>query len=234
MFRLSLIAFLLCLVPAVAAATVVDCGRAEELYQSGKYPEARDEFTRLLEDFATASKDSNDYRNYRELAYIYDRLADCCFTQRDWPMLKLYMDGMLEVTYAEQNLVESQLSGAIASGVARATASYLYDRVDESVRITSITPLKRSLALLLLDSEGQGTVGEGAIHEYQRLAAAMVNVLEVDEGYYELNIPRLEQRIDEFSEIHAGIEALGDLEALWNKYPPPTRIEDAPASPNDK
>jgi len=221
------------LMPTVAAATVVDSAHAEQLYKSGDYEEAREAFLDLLDEFSAVSKDSTDYRAYRELAYIYDRLSDCCFTQRDWPMLKLYMDGMLEVTYAEQNLVENQLSGAIASGVARATASYLYDRVDESVRITSIVPLKRSLALLLLDSDGEGNGGDGAIHQYQCLAAAMVNVLEVDSGFYELNVPRLEQKIEEFTNIHAEIEKLGDLEELWLKYPPPTRVEGAPAGPND-
>lgn len=212
---------LLGLVPAPATAKVVDSTHAEGLYQAGDYPGARDEFLTLLNDFATASKDSTDYRSYRELAYIYDRLADCCFTQRDWPLLKLYLDGMLEVTYAEQNLVENQLAGAMASGVATATAGYLYDRVDESVRITSIIPLKRSLALVLFDSDGTGPAAESAILEYQRLAAAMVSVLEIDEGYYALNIARLEQRIDEFTAIHAAIEELTDLEALWAKYPPP-------------
>lgn len=220
--RIAILLILLAwLVPAVAGAAVVDSTHAEALYQSGDYPGAQAEFLALLSDFAATSKDSSDYRSYRELAYIYDRLADCSFTQRDWPMLKLYLDGMLEVTYAEQNLVENQLSGAIAGGVAKATASYLYDRVDESVRITSIIPLKRSLALLLYDSDGQGPSSAGAIHEYQLLAAAMVSVLEIDEGYYALNIARLEQKIDEFTEIHAAIEELTDLEALWAKYPPP-------------
>ena len=207
----------------VVCAAVVDSSHAEQLYQSGNYQEAYREFLDLLTEFSETSKDSKDYRSYRELAYIYDRLADCSFTERDWPSLKLYMDGMLEVTTVEANLVENQLSGAIAAGVAQATASYLYERVDESVRITSIVPLKRSLALYLLDSNGKGHIGETAIREYQRMAALMVGVMEVDEGYYTINIAKLEQKVDDFSAIHTRIEDLGDIEKLWEKYPVPSR-----------
>ena len=105
----------------------------------------------MVTEFGAASKDSNDYRSYRELAYYYDRLADCCFTQRDWPALKLYLDGLLEVTQVEMNLVENQLTGALMSGVARSAASYLIDRADESTRLNLLAQLKRSIGLVLLD-----------------------------------------------------------------------------------
>lgn len=219
MVRALLLAFLVWLAPLLAQATVVDASRAEELYQSGDFKAAREEFARVVEEFGAASKDSSDYRSYRELAYYYDRLADCCFTQRDWPALKLYLDGLLEVTQVEQNLVESQLTGALASGVARATASYLIDRADESTRLNLLAQLKRSIGLILFDSRSEGAAGRGAIHQYQLMAAALVGVIETDEGYLQLNIARLEQDIDKFDQIHAELRQLADLAALWEKYP---------------
>ena len=214
------LAIVLCFLPATGLASIVDATDAEKLYQVGKYKEARAEFIQLLEEFGAASKDSSDYRSYRELAYLYDRLADCSFTQRDWPALKLYLDGLHEVTSVELNLVEGQLSGALLSGVATATAQYLYDRVDESVRLNSIVQIKRSIGLILLDTNGDGDIGKSAIGQYQTLAAALVSVLEVSDGLYLLDVPRLEQNLSEFDAIHADVEQLADLEALWQKYQP--------------
>lgn len=219
MLRLTLIALILWLIPLLAQATVVDASHAEELYQSGDFKGAREEFARVVAEFGAASKDSNDYRSYRELAYYYDRLADCCFTQRDWPALRLYLDGLLEVTQVELNLVENQLTGALASGVARSAASYLIDRADESTRLNLLAQLKRSIGLVLLDSNGEGGAGRGAIHQYQLMAAALVGVIESDEGYLELNIARLEQDISKFDEIHTELRTLADLASLWEKYP---------------
>jgi tetratricopeptide (TPR) repeat protein len=219
MHRLALLITVLWLLPLAARATVVDASRAEELYKSGDFKAAREEFSRVVAEFGAASKDSNDYRSYRELAYYYDRLADCCFTQRDWPALKMYLDGLLEVTQVEKNLVESQLTGALASGVARSAASYLVDRADESARLGLLAQLKRSIGLVLLDNGGEGPGGRAAIHQYQLMAAALVGVIEVDEGYMQLNIARLEQDIDKFDSIHQELRTLADLAKLWEKYP---------------
>lgn len=220
--RLILITVLLWLMPLLAQATVVDASRAEELYKSGDFQAAREEFARVVAEFGAASKDSNDYRSYRELAYYYDRLADCCFTQRDWPALKLYLDGLLEVTQVELNLVENQLTGALASGVARSAASYLIDRADESTRLNLLAQLKRSIGLVLLDSNGEDGAGRGAIHQYQLMAAALAGVIECDEGYLTLNIARLEQEISKFDAIHTELRSLADLAKLWEMYPPRT------------
>jgi len=219
MHRLVILTLLIWLVPLLAQATVVDASRAEELYKSGDFKAAREDFSRVVAEFGAASKDSNDYRSYRELAYYYDRLADCCFTQRDWTALKMYLDGLLEVTQVEQNLVESQLTGALASGVARSAASYLVDRADESARLSLLAQLKRSIGLVLLDTGGEGAGGRAAIHQYQLMAATLVSVIEVDEGYMQLNIARLEQDIDKFDSIHQELRTLADLAKLWEKYP---------------
>ena len=51
------------------------------------------------------------------------------------------------------------------------------------------------------------------------MAAALVGVIESDEGYLELNIARLEQEIDKFDAIHTELRTLADLAKLWEKYP---------------
>lgn len=201
------------------AATVVDATGAEALYQAGDFKGARAAFLIALDEFGAASKDSSDYRSYRELGYLYDRLADCCFTQRDFKGLKLYLDGLLEVSQSELNLVEGQLSGALMSGIAQATARYLSDRVDDAVRLSSIARIKRSIGLILLDTGGEGRVGEEAIHQYQLLAQASDGVIETDRGLLELNVGRLEQKLDKFEGVQLAVEGLVDLEELWLKYP---------------
>ena len=223
---------LLCTIPLCAAASVVDATAAEQAYQSGDFAAAKDGFTAAVSQFRAASKDSGDYRVYREAMYLYDRLADCSFTQRDWPALKLYMDGLMVVGESELNLAQTQLSGALASGIAYATAEYLRERVDESVRIASIIQLKRSLSLLLLDSQGEGATGEAAIAQYQALAAALQGVVTLQDGYYVLDVPTLEKKLDQFDAIFGELEKLGDMQALWKKYPPEGSADaDKPAQP---
>lgn len=213
---------------STAAASVVDASAAEAAYRSGDFKTAREGFLAAVAQFRDASKDSADYRVYREAMYLYDRLADCSFTQRDWPALKLYMDGLMVVGESELNLAQTQLSGALASGVAYATANYLTARVDESVRVASIIQLKRSLSLLLLDSGGAGPTAEAAIAQYQQLAAALQGVITIEDGAYALNVAMLEQRLEQFDAIFAALEELGDMQALWQKYPPEGAADIAP------
>jgi hypothetical protein len=209
-----------CCAPLAARASVVDASAAEAAYQAGDYVKARELFTDAVEQFRTASKDSGDYLVYREASYLYDRLADCAFVKRDWPGLKQYCDGLLVVSLSERNLIQEQLSGALASGIATASARYLAKRLDESVRIHTIVQAKRSIALILLDSNGTGAAGDGAIAQYQQLALACKGVYELDHGLYTLDIPKLEQRLDQFDAVLEKINELGDINELWAKYPP--------------
>lgn len=207
--------------PVTARDTVVDSSQAEATYRSGNYKQARAEFAALFEQFRTTpSKDSDDYRTYREAAYIFDRMADCCFTQRDWEGLKHYADGLLVVSISERNLTEAQLRGSLYSGIARATADYLAERLDESVRFTTLIQLKRTIVLALYESKGEGELGAGAIKQYQALAQAMNGVLDCDMGYIELNVPVLDQRLAQVDKVYKDTQALGDMAKLWDKYPP--------------
>jgi hypothetical protein len=218
---LIVVAAALLALPAPARATVVDAGKAEAAYRRGEYKQAREQFALAFEQFRTKpSKDSGDYKTYREAAYIFDRMADCCFTQRDWEGLKHYADGLLVVSVSERNLTEAQLRGSLYSGIARATADYLAERLDESVRFTTLIQLKRSIILALYESRGQGQLGEGAIKQYQALAQAMNGVLDCDAGYIELNVPVLNQRLEQVDKVYKDTQALGDMAALWEKYPP--------------
>lgn len=213
-----------------AGATVVDTTRAEELFQSGDYAAAHDEFTTRLEEFRKRQADSEDYRSYRELAYIYDRLMDCSFTHRDWQGVFDNANGLLVVSDAELNLVEGQLSGALFSGVAPAALRYLYDRVDEAVRLNSAYQLKRSIALVLYDTGGQGETGEVAIKQYQAMAKSQQRFLSAPSGYYEANIARLEEEIDNLSAIDAALNEVADLPTLWEQYPPGKKRDDTSAA----
>jgi hypothetical protein len=207
--------------PLSARATVVDASKAEATYRRGEYKQARAEFAALFEQFRTTpSKDSDDYRTYREAAYIFDRMADCCFTQRDWEGLKHYADGLLVVSISERNLTEAQLRGSLYSGIAQATADYLAERLDESVRFTTLIQLKRSIALALYESKGEGQLGQGAIKQYQALAQAMNGVLDCDGGFIELNVPVLDQRLAQVDKVYQDTQKLGDIDGLWEKYPP--------------
>jgi hypothetical protein len=218
---LAIAGLLFCLPAVPAYARVVDASKAEASFRKGDYKAAREQFAAVFEQFRTQpSKDSDDYRTYREAAYIFDRMADCCFTQRDWDGLKHYADGLLVVSVSERNLTEAQLRGSLYSGIARATADYLAERLDESVRFTTLIQLKRSIALALYESKGEGEMGQGAIREYQALAQAMNGVLDCDAGYIELNVPVLNQRVEQVDKIYHETQQLGDIAALWDKYPP--------------
>ncbi|MCB1220862.1 MAG: hypothetical protein H7A35_04085 [Planctomycetales bacterium] len=220
--RIAAIALLVCACGLCrpALASVVDSRKAEQTYQSGDYAEARRMFEALSEEFRNTNTDTSDYRVYREAIYLYDRLADCAFTQKDWPALKRYLDGMLVVSHSERSLSEAALSGALASGIAYATAGYLSDQLDESVRISSIIQLKRSLVLLLLDTDGGGPNGQLAIEQYQLLAAALRSVVSTADGYYAIDRRQLEEHFEEFDAIFARLDELGNVDELWDKYPP--------------
>jgi hypothetical protein len=205
---------------------VVDATAAEAAYQQGDFKAARRGFEAAMEAFRAASTDSQDYRVYREAAYLYDRLADCCFTQRDWDGLKLYVDGLLVLTVSERNLAQTALSGALESGISQVTARCLAVRLDEAVRFALLIQLKRSIALVLLDTQGRGAAGAGAIKQYQALAAAWRGVVGVADGAYTLNVNTLNARVAAFDKIYGETSKLADLEALWKKYAPEGRQED--------
>jgi hypothetical protein len=215
---------LACLAPVAAAASVVDAGAAEQAFQRGDYKAARQGFETAIDQFRTAPKDSADYRVYREAAYLWDRLADCAFTQRDWDKLKLCADGLLMVSVAERNLCESQLAGALQSGIAYASARYLALRLDESVRLASMFQLKRSAALVLFDAKGKGSAGEGAIVQYQALSALWRDVLSTEDGAYVLDVNALNAKLSDFDSVYASLSKLADLEALWEKYAGPANL----------
>lgn len=221
--RLIIGILLLAGLPAAALATVVDATAAEAAYMKGDFKTARAGFERAIDEFRVASKDSLDTDVYREAAYLYDRLADCCFTERDWDGLKLYSDGLLVVATSERNLSESRLAGALESGIAYASARFLSRQLDESVRLGSLIQLKRSLALALLDSQGTGKLGDGAIALYQQLAALWRQVLVLEGGTYSLEVNVLDGKVEEFDKVYTGLAALADVDALWKKYPPESR-----------
>lgn len=213
-----------------SAASVVDAAQAEGLYKAGKYREALDAFKSLAADFREQQKDSNDFKVYREAAYLYDRMADCSFTIRDWDALKQNLDGLLVVGISERNLTQTQFAGALDSGVASATARYLATRVDEAVRINSIFQLKRSAGLVLFDSRGEGGTGALAIKQYQQLAALCQAVLSLEGGVYSLDTNALDERIEQFDEVYAALDQAAGIEALWEKYPPQSSEKEPPAA----
>ncbi len=210
----------------VALASAVDARKAETTYQRGEYAEARAMFEALAEEFRNTNTDASDITVYREAIYLYDRLADCAFTQKDWPALKRYLDGMLVVSHSERSMSEAALSGALASGIAYASAGFLSDQLDESVRISSIVQLKRSLVLVLLDTGGAGADGSLAIEQYQLLAAALRSVVDIADGYYALDRRQLEEHYEDFDAIFARLDEIGNIEELWEKYPPAGREKD--------
>ena len=208
------------LLTASALASVVDASAAEEAYGSGDYPTALALFEQSADEFRNASTDSSEPETFREAAYIYDRMADCCFTQRDWSKLKFFLDGLMVVSISERNLCETRLSGALESGISRASAKHLSDQLDEAVRLSTLFQLKRSLALVLFESGGHGEQAAGAIKQYQALAAAMLGVVYLEDGVYHLDEDMLEQKVGQFDAIFASLDDLGDVDALWEKYLP--------------
>lgn len=234
-FCLALLAAaLLCLAAgprAALAASTVDAREAEAAYQRGlratdkealkkEFSAARAGFEKAITDFRTASKDSTDFKVYREAEYLYDRLVDCCFTQQDWPGMKLYLDGLLVVSISERNLCSSQLAGALSSGVSVPTAGYLKDKLDESIRYSKLIEMKRTLGLMLLDSGGQGERATTAIAQYQALAGVLTSVISIDDGAYSIDFSALDKQLPELDKIISAIEALGGVDELWQKYPP--------------
>lgn len=221
MFRNTLtVLAMLALLAANASASVVNAGAAEEAYGSGDYQTALALFEQAADEFRNASTDSNEPETFREATYIFDRMADCCFTQRDWSKLKFFLDGLLVVSVSERNLCESRLSGALASGISRASAQHLTNQLDESVRLSTLFQLKRSLALVLYDTGGHGELAAEAITQYQALAAAMLGVVYLEDGIYQLDVAKLEQKVGQFDAIFDSLEGLGDIDDLWEKYPP--------------
>lgn len=216
--------------PGLAGAAVVDAGAAESLYRAGNYREALDAFKALAAQFRDRQKDSSDYKVYREAAYLYDRLADCSFTIRDWEALKTNLDGLLVVGISERNLTQTQFAGALDSGVASATARYLAARVDEAVRLNSIFQLKRSAGLVLFESRGEGETGSVAILQYQQLAALCQAVLSLEQGVYSLDTNALDERIEQFDAVYEALDQAAGIEALWEKYPPQSSEKEPPAS----
>jgi hypothetical protein len=208
---------------SLAQASVVDATSAEAAYAKGDFKAARQQFEAVTEQFRTASKNSQDYKVYREAAYLYDRLADCCFTQRDWDNLKLYLDGLFVVTVSERNLASSALTGALQSGISQASARYLAGRLDEAVRFSTLIQLKRSIGLVLYDTKGEGEAGKGAIKQFQALASAWRGVIGVENGMYSIDTNILDTRIEKFDQIYDDMSKLADLETLWKKYIPESK-----------
>ncbi|MCH7472122.1 hypothetical protein IIA79_04125 [bacterium] len=231
--RLIPLWLLLLALPCSVSASVADASAAEAAYRQGDYRAAREGFAAAIDAFRNASKDSGDYLVYREAAYLYDRLADCCFTQRDWDSLKLYLDGLLVVGISEQNLIQGQLAGALESGAALATIGYLRDKLDESVRISMIVQLKRSLGLLLLDTQGEGPAAEEAIKQYQALATVMKRAMQPADGAYALDTTALERDVETLEHIYEVLQGLGDIEALWDKFPPESKGETVEQAPDE-
>jgi tetratricopeptide (TPR) repeat protein len=215
---------LFALLPAFAQAAkrvpVVDATGAESNYKAGKYREARDDFEAAIDKFRDAPKDSTDKLVYREAAYLYDRTADCCFTMRDWDALKKNLDGLLVVNMSERNFCQGQLAQAVDYGVGRAVAKYLMDDLDESVRLSSLTQLKRSISLVLVDNQGAGANAEAAIKLYQELVGILQKVLIVVDGAFVVDVGALERNMTAIEEIDGKLQKLGDIEALWEKYKP--------------
>lgn len=227
MTRLALFTLLLALLPAVggARAGVVDASQAEAAYTraiSGGTMEdfraARDGFEQAIEDYKAATKDNTDRMVYREALYLYDRLADCCFGMKDFEALKKHSDMLWKLVNAEQNLVQGQLGSAFDSGVAVATARFIADQLSEAVRLKSIFQLKRTVALLVLESRGGGS----HVRMYQEVVLGMRSVLSVEDGAYVLDVRALNEQVGQFEATYAKLPPQDELTALWDRHRPAT------------
>src|SRR5688500_14878910 len=143
-------AALLLATSALLAAPVVDASAHEAAFLRGDYKSARTGFDTALKQFLEkAPRDGTSHKTYAEAEYLLDRLADCSFTQRDWPRLKQYMDSQWRMVNQDISVCDQQLKGTVRSDdVTRATAQYVADKLDESMRLRQIFQLKRSLALM--------------------------------------------------------------------------------------
>ena len=213
------IALLLC-APALAAP-VVDASGSESAFLKGNYKDARTGFDGALKAFlAKAPRDGTQHKIYAEAEYLLDRLADCSFTQRDWDRLKHYEDSEWRMVNQDISVCREQLDGTVRSdGATRAVAQFVADRLDESMRLRQIFQLKRSLALMLVDSGGQGGRAEKAIRLYQQLALLMRKVISVEDGAFRLDTGKLSDHIDEFESINSELPET-EMKPLWDKYKP--------------
>jgi hypothetical protein len=214
-------AALLLAASAVFAAPVVDASASEAAFLKGDFKAARTGFDNALKTFLDmAPRDGTNHQVYAEAEYLLDRLADCSFTQRDWDRLKNYMDSQWRMVNQDITVCDQQFKGTVSSyGATRATAQYVADRLDESMRLRQIFQLKRSLALMLIDSGGSGPKAEKAIRLYQKLALLMRKVLSVEDGMFRLDIRKLNENIGEFESINAELPET-EMKPLWDKYKP--------------
>lgn len=219
-YPLILLMFLLGTKLAIAAP-VVDASTSETAFLRNDFKAARSGFDTALKTFLDkAPRDGTEHKVYAEAEYLLDRLADCSFTQRDWERLKHYMDSQWRMVNQDITVCDQQLRGTMNSaGATRATAQYVADRLDESMRLRQIFQLKRSLSLMLVDSGGTGPRADKAIRLYQKLALLMRQVLSVQDGTFHLDIRKLNDHIAEFEEINAELPER-EMQPLWEKYKP--------------
>lgn len=216
----AILALALLAQPALAAP-VVDASSPESAFLKNDFKTARTGFDGALKTFLDkAPRDGTEHKVYAEAEYLLDRLADCSFTQRDWERLKHYMDSQWRMVNQDITVCEQQFKGTVNStGATRATAQYVADRLDESLRLRQIFQLKRSLSLMLVDSKGTGPKSEKAIRLYQKLALLMRQVLSVEDGIFRLDIRKLDDHISEFESINAELPE-AEMKPLWDKYKP--------------
>jgi len=233
-FVLPFVLVLLLLLQTAYAAPIVDASAAEAAFQKGDYKAAREGFDAALQQFlARAPRDATDHKVYAQAEYILDRLSDCSFTQRDWPRLKQYMDSQWRMVNQDIDVCNEQFRGAMNSPnqPVRSVAQFIANQMDEASRLRQIFQLKRSLALLLLDSNGTGPRADKAIHLYQQLALAMRKVISVEDGGLRMDIRKLtEEHIGEFEDINAQLPE-SEMQPLWDKYKPAPKADSSSKPP---
>jgi hypothetical protein len=222
---------------SLARASLVDASTAEAAYAKGDYSSARQLFETAAEQYRALSKNSQDFKAYREAAYLLDRLADCCFMQRDWEELKLNLDALYVVAVSEFNLMDSLSKSAQQSGMSQTDGRDLEKIRKEAQRYSTLIQLKRSIGLVLFDTKGEGAAGAGAIKQYQELVTTLRTVIGVENGIYSIDSNQLDLRLEKIMQIYDAMHQLVDLEALWDRYPlkstnnnnaPPSKDGEAP------
>lgn len=220
---------------SLARASLVDASAAEAAYAKGDFAAARPLFDAALEQYRTANKNSQDYKAYREAAYLLDRLADCCFMQRDWKELKLNLDTLYVVAVSEFNLINQRIQGAPQSGVSRDDLRELNKLKKEAQRYSTLMQLKRSIGLALFDTNGEGAVSVAASKQYQELMSILRGVIGVKDGIYSIDTSKLDIRVDQITRIYDALHQLVDLDALWDRYPLATSHKSStPPAKDDK